>query len=54
MITKFNRIQGKNIEGVSDTVMIQLMEHAYPGNITQVPECGIKPGEFLLDLFYVF
>jgi len=36
LITKFNRIQGKNIEGVSDEVMIRLMEHDYPGNVREL------------------
>jgi PAS domain S-box-containing protein len=35
LIAKFNRLQGKQIAGVSDEVMAQLMEHDYPGNIIE-------------------
>jgi PAS domain S-box-containing protein len=36
LIAKFNRLQGKDIAGVSDHVMARLMEHDYPGNIREL------------------
>jgi len=36
LITKFNRLQGKDIAGVSDQVMARLMEHDYPGNVREL------------------
>jgi len=36
LIAKFNRIQGKDIAGVSDHVMARLMEHDYPGNVREL------------------
>ncbi len=36
LITKFNRLQGKDIAGVSDAVMARLMEHDYPGNVREL------------------
>jgi PAS domain S-box-containing protein len=36
LIAKFNSIQGKDIEGVSEEVMAQLMEYEYPGNIREL------------------
>ncbi|MBN2325686.1 MAG: sigma 54-interacting transcriptional regulator [Candidatus Omnitrophica bacterium] len=36
LIGKFNRIQGKDIVGVSDHVMARLMEHEFPGNIREL------------------
>jgi PAS domain S-box-containing protein len=36
LIAKFNSIQGKEIEGVSEEVMAQLMEYEYPGNIREL------------------
>jgi PAS domain S-box-containing protein len=36
LIAKFNRLQGKNIAGVSDEVMARLMEHDYPGNVREL------------------
>ncbi|NLT68199.1 MAG: sigma 54-interacting transcriptional regulator [Acidobacteria bacterium] len=36
LMAKFNRIQGKEIEGVSQEVMAQLMEYEYPGNIREL------------------
>ncbi len=35
-IAKFNRLQGKDVVGVSDEVMGILMEHDYPGNIREL------------------
>lgn len=36
LVAKFNRLQGKNLAGVSDTVMARLMEHDYPGNVREL------------------
>jgi PAS domain S-box-containing protein len=36
LIARFNRIQGKQIAGVSDEVLAQLMEHDYPGNVREL------------------
>jgi PAS domain S-box-containing protein len=36
LIAKFNRLQGKDIAGVSDRVMARLMEHDYPGNVREM------------------
>lgn len=36
LIAKFNRLQGKDIAGVSDKVMARLMEHDYPGNVREL------------------
>jgi PAS domain S-box-containing protein len=36
LIAKFNRLQGKDISGVSDVVMGRLMEHDYPGNVREL------------------
>jgi transcriptional regulator with PAS, ATPase and Fis domain len=36
LVAKFNRLQGKDIEGVSDEVMAQLMEYEYPGNVREL------------------
>ncbi len=35
-INRFNRHQGKDIEGISDNVMNALMQHDYPGNIREL------------------
>ena len=35
-VEKFNRLQSKDIEGVSEEVMAQLMEYEYPGNIREL------------------
>ncbi len=35
-IAKFNRLQGKEVVGVSDEVLARLMEHDYPGNIREL------------------
>jgi len=35
-VKKYNHIQGKNIEGVTDEVMTVLMDHDYPGNIREL------------------
>jgi PAS domain S-box-containing protein len=35
-IGKFNRLQGKDIVGVSDEVLARLMEHDYPGNVREL------------------
>jgi PAS domain S-box-containing protein len=36
LIAKTNRIQGKDIAGVSDEVMARLMEHNFPGNVREL------------------
>ncbi len=36
LIAKFNRLQGKHIAGVSDTVLARLMDHEYPGNVREL------------------
>lgn len=36
LIAKFNRLQGKDIAGVSDKVLARLMEHDYPGNVREL------------------
>ncbi len=36
LVAKFNRIQGRDIEGVSEEVMAQLMEYEYPGNVREL------------------
>jgi DNA-binding NtrC family response regulator len=36
LVTKFRRLQGKNIAGVSDDVMARLMEYDFPGNIREL------------------
>ncbi len=33
---KFNRLQGKDVVGVSDEVLARLMEHDYPGNVREL------------------
>jgi transcriptional regulator with PAS, ATPase and Fis domain len=36
LVAKLNRIQGKEIESVSQEVMAQLMEYEYPGNVREL------------------
>jgi PAS domain S-box-containing protein len=36
LVSRFNRLQGKDIEGVSEEVMAQLMEYEYPGNVREL------------------
>jgi PAS domain S-box-containing protein len=36
LIDKFNRLQEKNISGVSASVMARLMSHHYPGNVREL------------------
>lgn len=36
VVARFNHLQDKNIQGVSDGVMARLMEHDYPGNIREL------------------
>ncbi len=36
MIAKFNRLQGKDIAGLSGDVLSQLMNHDYPGNVREL------------------
>jgi PAS domain S-box-containing protein len=36
LLTKFNRLQNKDIAGVSAAVMARLMEHDYPGNVREL------------------
>lgn len=35
-IAKFNRVQGKDVAGLSDEVLARLMEHGFPGNIREL------------------
>jgi transcriptional regulator with PAS, ATPase and Fis domain len=35
-VAKFNRLQGKDIAGVSEEVLARLMEYAYPGNVREL------------------
>ncbi len=35
-IAKFNRLQGKDVAGLSDEALGLLMEHAYPGNVREL------------------
>ncbi len=35
-VGKFNRLQGKDVAGVSDDVLARLMEHDYPGNVREL------------------
>lgn len=36
LVSKFNGLQGKEIEGVSGEVMAQLMDYDYPGNVREL------------------
>jgi len=36
LIAKYNRLQGKDIAGVSESVLARLMEHDYPGNVREL------------------
>jgi len=36
LVAKFNRLQGKDIAGVSSEVLARLMEHEYPGNVREL------------------
>jgi PAS domain S-box-containing protein len=36
MISKFNRLQGKSIAGVSPEAMVRLVEYNYPGNVREL------------------
>lgn len=36
LVTKFNRIQGKDIAGISREAMARLMDHDYPGNVREL------------------
>jgi PAS domain S-box-containing protein len=36
MVAKFNRLQGKDIAGVSQEVLVRLMDHDYPGNVREL------------------
>jgi PAS domain S-box-containing protein len=36
IVAKFNQLQGKDIEGVSEEVMARLMEYEYPGNVREL------------------
>ncbi len=35
-ISRFNRLQGKDVVGVSDEVLAPLMEHDFPGNVREL------------------
>lgn len=36
LVAKFNRLQGKDIAGVSQSVLGRLMDHDYPGNVREL------------------
>lgn len=36
IVAKFNRMQGKDVAGVSQEVMVRLMDHDYPGNVREL------------------
>ncbi|MBN2106786.1 MAG: sigma 54-interacting transcriptional regulator [Deltaproteobacteria bacterium] len=36
IVARFNQLQGKTIQGVSDAVKARLMEHDYPGNVREL------------------
>jgi PAS domain S-box-containing protein len=36
LVTRFNRLQGKEIEGVTPEVLAVLMEHDFPGNVREL------------------
>jgi len=36
LVAKFNRLQGKDIAGVTDEVLARLMDHDYPGNVREL------------------
>jgi transcriptional regulator with PAS, ATPase and Fis domain len=36
LVAKFNRLQGKDIAGVSGEVLARLMDHDYPGNVREL------------------
>jgi PAS domain S-box-containing protein len=36
LISRFNRLQGKDIAGVSEEVLATLMEHEFPGNVREL------------------
>ncbi|NLI33191.1 MAG: sigma 54-interacting transcriptional regulator [Deltaproteobacteria bacterium] len=36
LITKFNRMQARDIAGISDAAMARLMEHDFPGNVREL------------------
>lgn len=36
IVAKFNRLQGKDVAGVSQEVMVRLMDHDYPGNVREL------------------
>ncbi len=36
LVAKFNRLQDRQIAGVSDAVLARLMDHGYPGNIREL------------------
>lgn len=36
LVARFNRLQGKDVNGVSPDVLTRLMEHDYPGNVREL------------------
>jgi PAS domain S-box-containing protein len=36
LVAKLNRLQGKDIAGVSQEVLVRLMDHGYPGNVREL------------------
>jgi PAS domain S-box-containing protein len=36
LVTRFNRLKGRDISGVADAVLVRLMEHDFPGNVREL------------------
>lgn len=36
LVTRFNRLKGRDISGVADAVLARLMEHDFPGNVREL------------------
>ncbi|HLP75385.1 MAG TPA: helix-turn-helix domain-containing protein, partial [Candidatus Paceibacterota bacterium] len=36
LVTRFNRLKGRDIAGISDAVLARLMEHDFPGNVREL------------------
>lgn len=36
LVARFNRLKGRDVAGVSDTVLARLMEHDFPGNVREL------------------
>jgi len=46
LVAKFNRLQGKNIAGVSDEVLARLMDHDYPATCANWRTSSSRPSSF--------